>query len=581
MNDLLPPTVPVPLDRCSPRPRWACGRSPAPAGETAVHSVHTSEMADPVPYLLGGELLLSAGVQRPARRHRGGGRAPYWRTRRYVARTVEAGAAALGFGIAPVHDAVPAALVRRLRPPRTAAASRCRADTPFTAVARAVWQAMAERRHRELSRLSEAQRALAAAAAGARSRCPRVLRQLARHVDGWAALLGPGRRGAGRGGRAARRPGSAPRSSPWPGGCGPARPPPRCAGRTPPDRLRAGSRAGGGRLALGLCAPHRDAGGGASPVWRRAALAARRRRAARGAEARRSAALVRLLLGAPAGRGGGRCARGRPVDVVHGRRRRDTAAGGGGAGARRGRPVHGRGPRRRAGHRPWSTLGRRAARPGARPRGRRRRCDGAPHSRRPAGRSGCGPPVRAADLARGDAEAARALRRAARGARGRWCGSAPGAGRGLAALVAPERGPGAGARARLAPLGEQPALVETLRMWLSLHGELGPHGGRPGGAPQHGAAAHRPRRPALLDADLDDRTSGWSCGSRQRWVVRPRGASARAGRRPGRTPRRRARGPAGGRPSELRPRLRQDAPEDLLDLVEERLVGDQRRAPAG
>ena len=107
----------------------------------------------------------------------------------YAARTVAAGAAALGFGIAPVHDTVPRALV--------AACDRhglplveVPAGTPFTAVESAVWQAVTEARHRELTRLSEAQRALAAAAARP-DPAAAVLRALARHVHGWTALLAP------------------------------------------------------------------------------------------------------------------------------------------------------------------------------------------------------------------------------------------------------------------------------------------------------------------------------------------------------------------------------------------------------
>lgn len=66
--------------------------------DVSVHWVHTSEMADPYPYLLGGELLMTAGVQLadPAQ---------------YVERVVEAGAAALAFGVTPVYDTVPAELV--------------------------------------------------------------------------------------------------------------------------------------------------------------------------------------------------------------------------------------------------------------------------------------------------------------------------------------------------------------------------------------------------------------------------------------------------------------------------------------
>ncbi|MDX6761757.1 PucR family transcriptional regulator ligand-binding domain-containing protein, partial [Streptomyces sp. F8] len=122
---------------------------PAAAG---VHGVHASEMPDPSPYLLGGELLLTAGAG-PAEDPDG-----------YVARLAGAGAAALGFGVAPVHEEVPAALAEACArhglpllevPPRT----------PFSAVARAVGRLTAEARTRELRRITEAQQALAAAAA--------------------------------------------------------------------------------------------------------------------------------------------------------------------------------------------------------------------------------------------------------------------------------------------------------------------------------------------------------------------------------------------------------------------------------
>ncbi|MFG2225316.1 helix-turn-helix domain-containing protein [Streptomyces sp. NPDC048644] len=224
-----------------------------PREGVAIHWVHTSEMADPVPYLLGGELLLTAGVHlsgravgakpvdgvggvsgahplagvdvaRPlggvgAERRTGPAGEAGWDSPPaspapvppppdapappslpvppsldayldwYAARTVAAGAAALGFGIAPVHDAVPQALV--------AACDRhglplieVPAGTPFTAVESAVWQAVTEARHRELTRLNDAQRALAAAATRT-DPAPAVLRALARHVHGWAALLTP------------------------------------------------------------------------------------------------------------------------------------------------------------------------------------------------------------------------------------------------------------------------------------------------------------------------------------------------------------------------------------------------------
>ncbi|MEV0500818.1 helix-turn-helix domain-containing protein, partial [Streptomyces spectabilis] len=111
---------------------------------------------------------------------------------------------------------------------------------------------------------------------------------------------------------------------------------------------------------------------------------------------------------------------------------------------------------------------------------------------------GVSAPAAVEALAAADAQAARAVRRA-------------GATRvplvrhretGLASLVAPAEA-AAHARELLAPLGESPALAETLRTWLSLHGSW-----------DRTAAAlsvHRntvrqrvARCAALLDADLDD-----------------------------------------------------------------------------
>ncbi|WP_294567517.1 PucR family transcriptional regulator [uncultured Arthrobacter sp.] len=68
----------------------------------SVRWVATSELEDPTPFLLGGELLLTAGIvlagaSRPA-------------IAAYVERLVRAGVTALGLGVSPVHDAVPAGL---------------------------------------------------------------------------------------------------------------------------------------------------------------------------------------------------------------------------------------------------------------------------------------------------------------------------------------------------------------------------------------------------------------------------------------------------------------------------------------
>ncbi|WP_262506122.1 PucR family transcriptional regulator ligand-binding domain-containing protein [Streptomyces sp. CB00271] len=168
-----PPTPPVPLAELLAREELGLRRIAGPADADLLW-VHTSEMADPYPYLLGGELLLSAGVLLTDPDH-------------YVGRLVEAGAAALGFGVRPVHERVPAALIEACDrhglpllevPP----------ETPFTTIARAVWRLMAEARHRELRRVTRAQQALATAAARP-DPVPAVLHQLATQLGGRAVLL--------------------------------------------------------------------------------------------------------------------------------------------------------------------------------------------------------------------------------------------------------------------------------------------------------------------------------------------------------------------------------------------------------
>ncbi|MFF4008260.1 PucR family transcriptional regulator [Streptomyces sp. NPDC001717] len=151
-----------------------------------VHGVHASEMADPSPYLLGGELLLTAGTDLAGL---AGAGVVGVDAAEYVERLVRAGAAALGFGVTPVHELVPQALLDACDryglpllevPPRT----------PFTAVARAVWRLMAQARTRELRRVTEAQQSLAAAAARP-DPVPAVLSRLTASLGGWAALLTP------------------------------------------------------------------------------------------------------------------------------------------------------------------------------------------------------------------------------------------------------------------------------------------------------------------------------------------------------------------------------------------------------
>ncbi|MFD0924068.1 PucR family transcriptional regulator ligand-binding domain-containing protein, partial [Saccharopolyspora rosea] len=138
---------------------------------------HVSELRDPAPYLLGGELLLTAGVNMSAADDLGD----------YVAGLLAAGVTALGFGLTPpMHDRLPEPLrdacvdqgLPLLVVPRR---------TPFLAISRTVAVAVAEAAQREQRRLAAAREALARAAQGGLAA---LVRELADRVDGWAALVG-------------------------------------------------------------------------------------------------------------------------------------------------------------------------------------------------------------------------------------------------------------------------------------------------------------------------------------------------------------------------------------------------------
>ncbi|MET7293491.1 helix-turn-helix domain-containing protein [Streptomyces griseoloalbus] len=287
----VPPTPPVPLDALLARADLGLRRIAGPDDPgIVVHWAHTSEMADPYPYLLGGELLLSAGVHIPQ-----GAGSGYFDA--YVSRIVAAGGAALGFGVAPVHDTVPAALVEACEmhglpllevPPRTT----------FSGVARAVWQLMAQARLAEVRRVSEAQQGLATAAARP-DPVPSVLHQLARRLGGRAVLYGPeGTELAGAGrdqGEEARAALAKLAEVVRPGTGRPASASDTVAGA----RLVAHALGNGRGFVLGVAAPQRDPGDHAITSVAAVLLSLLTGEQPSGAGAARTSALVRLLLGSP------------------------------------------------------------------------------------------------------------------------------------------------------------------------------------------------------------------------------------------------------------------------------------------
>lgn len=473
----VPPTPPVPLDALLARADLGLRRIAGPADPAVVvHWAHTSEMADPYPYLLGGELLLSAGVHVPD-----GAGAGYFDA--YVSRIVAAGGAALGFGVAPVHDTVPGALVEACEmhglplvevPPRTT----------FSAVARALWQLMAQARTAELRRVTEAQQSLATAAARP-DPVPSVLQQLARRLGGRAVLYGPeGTRLAGAG----PEPGEEVRTAlaklaevVRPSGQEPSDARPSSASDTVAGtRLVAHALGNGEGFVLGTAAPQRDAGDHTIASVAAVLLSLLTGERHSGSGAGRSFALVRLLLGAA------------PAEVA-------PLLGGD-----RWRVVHGR-PDGRAAPDPVaaSALGAALGSSLVDVAGEVVRVlvpDGRAVDRVPGWTLGVSAAAAPRDWPAADSQAARALARA-RATRTPLLrhGDRPTA---LADLVPPDEAD-AHARALLVPIAQAPALVDTLRTWLSLHGSwdrtavaLDVH--------RNTVRQRITRCATLLDADLDD-----------------------------------------------------------------------------
>ncbi|WP_168211471.1 PucR family transcriptional regulator [Actinosynnema sp. ALI-1.44] len=139
---------------------------------------HVSELRDPIPYLLGQELLLTAGVNFP--------RTPA-EIDAYVEGLINAGVSALGFGVTPVYDTVPKELVKACRDrdlPLIVVPER----TPFLAVSQAVGNALAEAQNVELRVIADSQRNLTRAATRPRP-TETTVRSLATSLTGWAMLL--------------------------------------------------------------------------------------------------------------------------------------------------------------------------------------------------------------------------------------------------------------------------------------------------------------------------------------------------------------------------------------------------------
>ncbi|WP_043683594.1 PucR family transcriptional regulator [Streptomyces xylophagus] len=145
--------------------------------DVPVRWAHVSELADPVPYMEGGELLLITALKLDAEDPKA--------MRRYVKRLVGAGVVGLGFAVGVNYDEIPKVLVDTaeeeglplLEVPRR---------TPFLAISKAVSAAIAADQYRAVTAGFAAQRELTKQALtdGPEG----LLGALAAQVDGWAAL---------------------------------------------------------------------------------------------------------------------------------------------------------------------------------------------------------------------------------------------------------------------------------------------------------------------------------------------------------------------------------------------------------
>ncbi|WP_329221511.1 PucR family transcriptional regulator [Streptomyces sp. NBC_01485] len=145
--------------------------------DVPVRWAHVSELADPVPYMEGGELLLITALKLDAEDPEA--------MRRYVKRLVKAGVVGLGFAVGVTYEEIPEALVDAaeeeglplLEVPRR---------TPFLAISKAVSAAIAADQYRAVTDGFAAQRELTKQALtdGPEG----LLGALAAQVDGWAAL---------------------------------------------------------------------------------------------------------------------------------------------------------------------------------------------------------------------------------------------------------------------------------------------------------------------------------------------------------------------------------------------------------
>jgi len=151
--------------------------------DRAIRWVHSSDLADPTPFLSEGLVLLTTGTQFPG----GDGADASELYRAYVHRLAARGVVGLGFGTEVVRDGIPPALVdacREERMPLFEVPYR----TPFIAVARANAEAIAAEAYARRSWALAAQRAIALAALRPDGLGATVA-ELAKQLDTWVGMF--------------------------------------------------------------------------------------------------------------------------------------------------------------------------------------------------------------------------------------------------------------------------------------------------------------------------------------------------------------------------------------------------------
>ena len=146
--------------------------------DTPVRWAHASELADPTPYMDGGELILFTGLKLDARDPEA--------MRSYVHRLAEKGVVGLGFAAGVNYEGVPEALVDACKDADMPLLEVPR-RTPFIAISKAVSADIAAEQYRAVTAGFEAQREMTRAALS-REGPAALLARLASQIDGWAAL---------------------------------------------------------------------------------------------------------------------------------------------------------------------------------------------------------------------------------------------------------------------------------------------------------------------------------------------------------------------------------------------------------